>query len=62
MNPQDAKNLNINQQENETVIDTLGKQDPNEFGGLDRPTDALGTEGYNIDDVDIFDSSGTQGS
>lgn len=34
LNPQDAKNLNINQQENETIIDTLEKQDPNRFGSL----------------------------
>jgi len=34
LNPKDAKNLDINQQENETVVETLGKQDPNRFGSL----------------------------
>lgn len=61
LSPLDAKNINTNLEENQSVIETLGKQDPNRFGSLDRPTDALGTEGYNIDDVDIFDPSGTQG-
>jgi hypothetical protein len=34
----DAKNLNTIQEEKEQPIETLGKQDPDSFGGLDRPS------------------------
>jgi len=34
LNPEQSANLNINQQENEKVIETLGKQDKDRFGSL----------------------------
>lgn len=34
LSPLDAKNINTNLEENQSVIETLGKQDPNRFGSL----------------------------
>ena len=47
LNPKDAKNLKTNIEENEQVIETLGKQDPNRFG-------SLGGDRFNTVE-DIFD-------